>query len=321
MTSLCAAGLVAIAAAQAPVPSLNSDLVADAGAEFRKGNFREAIKKIEQARRENLLKETSDIAKAALTEGLSHFYLGETEPAATAFAQVLLTNPDYDLDPLIYGEEAKKALDRVRAQPELQEPLRQRREEIKEAAAREAEVRRLAEEAERKRKELASLPEQLPSLERHSPLLNVLPFGIPQIEQDRVTSGVLLAIAQGVSLTATVLTYTQVQSFIESDGKVSSDNLTKAKDWRVANWVSVAAAAAVYVAGVVDAFVHYNERTLTLIPRDDYLKLKSQQPATPAQAPASTPAPAPPAAPPKPTATFFLAPTAGGAAVGIAGTF
>jgi hypothetical protein len=85
----------------------------------------------------------------------------------------------------------------------------------------------------------------------------------------------------------------------------------------------VGVAAAVYIAGVVDAFVHYNERSLTLIPRDDYLKLKQQQPAAspPAGSPDSPPPASPPTPPAKPTATFFLAPAPGGASIGLAGTF
>lgn len=308
--------LLPLVAAQAPIvapASERSEMVVLARVEFRKGNFRDAIDKLEQARTAGDLKDPSDLFEAALIQGLSHFYLNEGAETRRRFVDVLLYNPDYDLDPLVYGDEVKQELDAVRASPELKERLDRRREELREAKRRAEEARRLLEEAERKRRELAAIPERIPTVQRHNLLVNFLPFGVPQIEQERVTPGVLFAVAQGVSLTATVLTYTQVQSLIESDGKVARDNLSKAVGWRWGNWVSVGVAAAVYVGGVVDAFLHYRERTLTTIPREEYLLIRdADKPAAPAS---------PPAPYPKPEATLFLAPLPGGGAAGVVGRF
>lgn len=324
MPALALTLLLPILAAQSPVgvpPAARSEAVVLARVEFRKGNFRETLAKLEEAARANDLVDPADKFEAALLQGLSHVYLGEAKQSDLHFRDVLLANPDFDLDPLTYGEDAKRELDAVRAAPDLKEALERRRDEIRQAKLQEAEIRRLAEEAERRRRELAAIPERVPTVTKHNALLNFLPFGIPQIEQDRVVPGVLFAVAQGVSLTATVLTYTQVHSYIETDGKVSPDNLQDAKNWRIANWVSVGAAAAVYVAGVIDSFVAYKEQSVKMVPREEYLRLRQQEGLAPPASPSPAPAPTPAGAYPKPSASLLVAPLPGGAAVGLVGRF
>ena len=308
--------LLPVLASQLPVPgSVRSDAVVYARLDFRKGNFRDAIAKLVEAQAKNELQDPNDKFEAALLQGLSYIYLGEAKNSVAHFQEILLTNPDFDLDPLTYGEAAKRELDAVRALPELKEALDKKRAEIREAKQVEDEARRIAEENARKRRELAALPDRLPSIEKHNPLLNILPFGVPQIEQERIATGVVFAVAQGAAITVSILTYIQVQSYIESDGKVSHDNMTMATNWKIANWISFGATVAVYLGVVIDAFVHYNERTVTMIPRDEYLKLKQDGSTSPALPPATPPAY------PKPSTRLFLAPTPGGAAVGLSGVF
>jgi tetratricopeptide (TPR) repeat protein len=307
--------LLPVLAGQAGLPSrAGTSAVIHAGEEFQKSQYREVLKGLEDATRRKLLVDLNDRFEAELLQGLSHYYLGETSEVRPHFEEMLLINPDFDLDPLTYGEEARKLFETTRAAPELKARLDQRRDEIREAKLREEEIRRIADEAERKRKELAALPEQVPSVERHNALLNFLPFGVPQIEQGRITPGVLLAISQGVTITATVLTYTQVQSYIDTDGKVATDNLARARNWRTGNWVAVGAAVAVYVGGVVDAFVSYRDKTMTTVPREDYLRLKQES------VPPGSPTPTP-TTPIKPSARLYLAPLPGGASAGIVGHF
>jgi tetratricopeptide (TPR) repeat protein len=307
--------LLPLLAAQAPVMTVGqvarSEAVVLARVEFRKGNYREALAKLEEASRRSELSEVNDRFEASLLMGLSHIYLGEAAEATEHLRDLLLIDPDFDLDPLKYGDDAKRALDAVRATPELQAALDARRGEIRQARAQADELKRLAEEAERHRRELAAIPERVPTIERHNALLNLLPFGVPQIEEERVIPGVLFAVAQGVALTATVLTYTQVQSYVESDGKISAGNFTKAKNWRIANWAAVGVAAGVYVGGVIDGFAAFRERTLRTIPREEYLKMRPEIDGSDSGKPRAS----------GPTATPFLSPVPGGAALGIAGSF
>ncbi|HCF57661.1 MAG TPA: hypothetical protein DFS52_06665, partial [Myxococcales bacterium] len=163
--------------------------------------------------------------------------------------------------------------------------------------------RRLLEEEERKRKERASGPIVLQRVERHSFLTNFLPFGAAQLEQGRGQVGALFAITQGLGLAGTVLTYSQVKSYIGQDGKVASDRLQAARGWRTANWIVFGATAALYLGSMVDAVLNYESETIDLVtmPRE--------------------PNPPPAARRAEPSAQLFVAPVEGGAAAGLAGQF
>ena len=331
MSTLALLALLPLLAAQAPAgsppPTARAEAVLLARNEFRKGNFRETIKLLETAAAANALQDPTDKLESAQLQGLSHVYLGESDEARSHFREILLANPDYDLDPLIYGEDARNLVAAARMEPDLQPLLAERREEIRQAKVREAEARRAAEEAERRRRELAAIPEQVPTVVRHNALLNVLPFGIPQIEQGRIVPGVSFAVAQTVTLAATVLTYTMVHSLIDkngkTDGKVDPEDLPAAQRWRAGNWVCFGAAGAVYLGGVLDAFVAHKDQTIKLVPREEYLKLREEGEVVPALPPTSPVAPSPSTAPshPKPSASLFLSPLPGGAAMGLTGRF
>jgi hypothetical protein len=254
----------------------------------------------------------------ALQETLSFIYLNQAKDAQPAIIEALLSTPDLSLDPLKYGQEAKREFDRVRELPEVQPRLEKRREELRLQKQREEETRRQAEEAERKRRELAAIPAQIPMVEEHNVLLNFLPFGVPQLDQGRLVPGVLFAVGQGVAITGTILTYTVVNAFIDEEGKVAPTNVDLARGFRVGNWIAFGLAIAVYAGGVLDAFLNHEARTVTLVPRDEYLRLRPPD-AAPGAPEAPKPAASPPAA--KPSATFFLAPIPGGAAAGIVGRF
>ncbi|HEY3546844.1 MAG TPA: hypothetical protein VGK17_12265, partial [Propionicimonas sp.] len=194
--------------APAPQPVTARDALFNARIEFQKGNFRQAVKILEDAATAGSEFSTTEKLDSAQLQALSHVYLGEPKEAQEHFQELLLMNPDYFLDPLIYGEEARNVVVATRTDPELQPRLEKRREEIRQAKLREAEARKTAEEAEKRRRELAAIPEQVPIVVKHNALLNVLPFGVPQIEQNRVLPGILFAVAQGVTITSSVLTYT-----------------------------------------------------------------------------------------------------------------
>lgn len=315
-----------LAAAEPAQPATARDVLTNAKIEFQKGNFRQTLAILEAA--SGVEFNPVERFDSGQLQALSHVYLGEPKLAQEHFRELLLINPDYFLDPLVYGEEARNVVVATRNDPELQPKLDVRREELRQARLREAEMKKLAEEAEKRRKELAAIPEQVPVVVRHNVLLSVVPFGVPQIEQNRVLPAVLFAVAQGVTLTSSVLTYWQVDSYIDKkDGKVEPDRLKEAQAWRTANWISVGAAAAVYAAGVVDAFIAHKDETIKLLPREEYLKLRDQGVLLPA-VPPTVPVTPPPAEPkttpapstPKPEA-FFLSPLPGGAAIGIAGSF
>lgn len=282
-----------------------TDLLGEARRSFDFGKWEDAATAIEELDKNKLLAAEDDLVEACRILGLSHLYLGHRDEARSAFVRLLSINPDFSLDPLVVSPVAVEELDAVREEnAELLASIRERRRAIAEQRRLEEEARRrLLEEEERKRKERASGPIVLQRVERHSFLTNFLPFGAAQLEQGRGQVGALFAITQGLGLAGTVLTYSQVKSYIGQDGKVASDRLQAARGWRTANWIVFGATAALYLGSMVDAVLNYESETIDLVtmPRE--------------------PNPPPAARRAEPSAQLFVAPVEGGAAAGLAGQF
>ncbi|MGI5863443.1 MAG: tetratricopeptide repeat protein [Myxococcales bacterium] len=282
-----------------------TDLLAEARRSFDFGKWEDAAKAVEELEKNKLLAAEDDLVDACRILGLSHLYLGHSDEARAAFVRLLSIDPDFSLDPLVVSPVAVEVFEAVRAEnAELLASIRERRRAIAEQRRLEEETRkRLLEEEERKRRERASGPIVLQRVERHSFITNFLPFGAAQLEQGRSQVGALFAITQGLGLAGTVLTYSQVKSYIGQDGKVASDRLQAARGWRTANWIVFGATAALYLGGMIDAVLHYESETIDLVTMPRELN-------------------APPAAQrTEPSAQIFVAPLEGGAAAGLAGQF
>jgi tetratricopeptide (TPR) repeat protein len=273
----------------------------EARARFDAGKYEESLPLVEALLDEKLLAAEADLVEAWRIRGLSHLYRGRGEEAQTALFALLQIDPDFALDPLLAPPVAIEALEAVRsANAEQLEHIRQGRRRQRQL---EEETRRNLEEAARKRREQESGLQRVVRVERHSFLTNLIPFGAAQLEQGRTQTGAVLAIGQGLGIAGTVLTYSQVHSYIESDGRVKAQNLKAAQGWRAANWIVFGATAALYLGGVVEAVLNYEPETVTEF-------LAPRQPGEP---------PAPP--PPQGAAAPYVAPVEGGAAAGLAGSF
>jgi hypothetical protein len=316
MSRLAAA--LALAAALSPAAALaQPDLLRQARNYFEFGKYADAIRLVTELNENGQLAESRELVEAYQILGLSHFYLGSAPGASpaeagrhraearSAFVKLLSTDPDYKLDPLLVPPLALEELERVRKdnEPTLAEIRRRRLAAAEEMRLGEEARKRLLQEDERKRRE-SQLPVQVrvERVEKHSFLSTLLPFGGAQFEQGRSTAGALFAAGQGVTIFASILSYTQVQDRIESNGKVQPAHLTVAQHWRVVNWVSFGATVATYLGGVADAVVHFQEERV----------LPSEPPG------AGEPGPR---APRPAGASLFLAPIEGGLAAGVAGAF
>ncbi len=278
---------------------------------FEFGKYEEAIRLIDEANERKLLADGPELVEAYRIHGLSHFYLGHRGEARRSFVKLLSTDPDVLLDSLLVPPLVIEEFESVKKENEAAlGELRRRRQAT-------AEQQRLAEEARRKLIEEADLQRRdsgrptlsrLERVEKHNLLSTLLPFGVAQFEQGRNTPGALFATAQGVTLFASILSYTQVQDRIEENGKVQPQNLTLAKRWRVANWISFGAAVATYLGGVTDAVIHFQEeKAISSVVRGP------APPGRPAEPPAQRPNQA--------GTSFFIAPSGDGVAAGICGAF
>jgi tetratricopeptide (TPR) repeat protein len=305
------AALLALAALLLAIPAAapaEPEQLKNANEAFDHGKYEEAIRLIDEANDKKLLASEADLVDAWRIHGLAHFYLSHRDEARASFTRLLFIDPDYTLDPLLVPPGAIAELDDVRKEKEPKlASIRETRRAIAELKRKqEDERRKLLEDEERRRREKDAPPALLQRVERHSILTNFLPFGAAQIEQGRSQVGAMIAIGQALALTGTVVTYSQTQGYLGTDGKVDPNKVGAATKWRTANWITFGLSAAIYLGGVLDAVLHFQDETVSYIPING---------APPAKAPAPRPADA------RPTTNLFLSPTPGGLAAGVSGRF
>jgi tetratricopeptide (TPR) repeat protein len=294
---------LAIAAFLLPAAALaEPEQLRQARNNFEFGKYEEAIRLIDELNEKKLLADGPELVEAYRIHGLSHFYLGHRGEARRSFVKLLSTDPDVVLDSLLVPPLVIEEFEAVKRENEatLGELRRRRQASAEQQRLAEEARRKLIEEADDRRRD-AGRPanERVERVEKHNLFATLLPFGVAQFEQGRNTPGALFATAQGLTLFASILSYTQVQDRIEANGRVQANNLTLAQRWRVANWIAFGAAVATYLGGVTDAVVHFQEE-----------KAVPWSPRAPA-----------PKRPGQAGAAFFLAPSGTGVAAGVSGTF
>lgn len=268
-----------------------------------------------RARESLTLVNYSDVQRLRLHEliALSEFNLGDGKAAAASFLQLLKLNPDYVLDPFAVAppaiklfEQVKKdnveALNLVRQQFAIRADQEKRAEE---------ERQRLEEEQERRRKEQALLTQEIVvrTVEKHSLLLNFVPFGAGQFAQGRVGWGVGFAVSEGIMAVLSIVSYFAIESLFEqrsiaipglltADGKpftitvreIPADRYTERDVWTGLKFGTGAAFYALWAAGIAEALFHHEDETVT----------ETRVPATPA-----------------PSASLKIIPLPGGAGAGL----
>jgi hypothetical protein len=308
----------AAAAPSVPAPVFRDDTEAQLArtrTDFEFGKFAEAL-----ARAEDLLEGGSltDAQRLELHQlaGLAAFNEEQRVVAERHLRAVLRLDPDHALDPFRVPPPAITFFDRLRDQmagelTALREETRRRQER----ARREAEAReRERAEVEALRARVDALAGQVTArtLERRSVLVNFLPFGAGQFQQERQGLGTTLAVSQGALAAVSVLAYVtrgtlRVERTEIVNGRLGEEAQTRTvwqlpagqveSDQRLTA-VQFAAAAGFFAAwliGAADALVNHTDLV-----------------------PVSGPLPGPAAAAaPAPGATLDVQPLPGGASAGV----
>lgn len=247
--------------------------------------------------------------------GLSHFFFGKPTPEAaqqaarSAFFELLKQNPDYQLDPLFVPPDAVAFFESVRRDEEMAlAPIRKFRNARKEQEALEREARRQAS------MHSSSTPPTTLFVDRkvvqNSPVLVFMPLGLGQFQNGNNALGAGLAAGQGVGVLTSIISFLMIEVLRDqASGQFKGDNLRLAHDFDIAKWVGAGLFYGLWVAGGIEAAVHFvPERAVTEPP--------SAAPSGPLKQPASTSPivpPAPPAPPvqrppPPPTPTIEVPP-------------
>lgn len=174
----------------------------------------------------------SDPQRVRLFEisALSSFNLGDTKSAQAAFLQLLRVNPDHILDPFAVPPAAIKVFEQVRKENAdalnlVRQQITLRMEQNKRAAA-ELEKLRLEEEERKRKADLLNGEITVRTIEKRSMLVNFIPFGAGQFQQDRPGWGAAFAASEALMAVLSIVSYFAIESLFEEVPYKWTDRLT-----------------------------------------------------------------------------------------------
>lgn len=271
--------VVLLWAAPAPAPpgdeALRADLAALATA-YDYGRYAEVLSRA-NARIDGVGLDAPALVALHKLAGLSAFNLQRREEAERHFAALLRLDPDFSLDPFVYPPPAVAFFENQRrlmaAELEFLREQRRQREAAAKAAAEERAA--LARQTEAQRKELEEMSRQITvrTVETHSVLVNFVPFGAGQFQEGRVGVGTGFAVAEGLLAVASIVGYLVYGSLITTrtltvdtfpgstqtivQTGIPASRASEAQTWQNVKIASGIGFYTVYVAGVLDALLHY----------------------------------------------------------------
>jgi tetratricopeptide (TPR) repeat protein len=290
---------------------------------YDNGKYQEALRRAGDSM---ALTNFTDPQRAKLLEiaGLAAFALGDLKTAQQRFLQLLMLNPDTQLDPFAVPPAAIKLFEQVRK--ENREAITLVRQQ---QALREEQDRRVAAEAERARREdeerrrkLEALAQKITvrTVEKRSLLVNFLPFGAGQFQQERVGAGVGFAVTEAVMAITSLISFFAINALYEDYPISLTDRLTvdggpfnatirriprtRENEYRVWTALKFSTGGTFYglwVSGVVEALLRHKNEVVT----------ETQE----------TAPPPPSATPSAPSAHLTFFPTQGGLGAGLTFTF
>ncbi len=278
MTLLLQVVLLWAGAAPAPQPAdeaLRADLAALSTA-YDYGRYAEVLSRAD-ARIDGVGLDAATLVELHKLAGLSAFNLHRLDEAERHVAALLRLDPDFSLDPFVYPPPAVAFVEKQRramaAEMEFLREQRRQREAAAKAAAEERAA--LARQTEQQRKALEEMSRQITvrTVEKHSVLVNFVPFGAGQFQEGRVGAGIGFAVAEGVLAVVSIVGYfvygslittrtLQVDTFPGTTQTIVQTGIPaslagEAQTWRTVKVTSGIGFYAVYVAGVLDALMHY----------------------------------------------------------------
>ena len=265
MTSRTLAAFALAALCLTAAPRARADEVSD----FEKGRAAYAAKNYDDADRRfhamldaetGSLHDPSLISEARMYLGAVLFAKQMTKEAGGVFEKLLLDKPEYEPDPLRFPQDV------INFFIDTRQRIIEKINSVKAQKARLDKERRDAEIAAKQRQEarlvrLEQMAAEEITVERHSRLFALLPFGAGQFQNgDKVLGWTFLAVESSLFVAGSVtfpiyrVQYTNAsQAFLRGDTAEAQQWLDRASATRVANLVLFGAFAATAVVGVLQA--------------------------------------------------------------------
>jgi tetratricopeptide (TPR) repeat protein len=265
------------------------------------GKYAEALARVSAALRGSTFTEPQRVELLRLG-GLAAFNLDDLEGARGQFLQLLLLNPDFELDPFAVAPPAIRLFEQVKKDNAAQLGLARQQLALRAEQARRAEEARQrelkAEEERRRRLEALTSTVTVRTVRSQPWLVNLLPFGAGQFQQGRMGWGVTFAVSQGVLAVVSIISFFALNALYEpvtytwndrltADGsgvysvtvrRIPPARRTEADVWRALQLSSGAGFYVLWALGIGEALWHHQPETVE----------ETQAPARPAPTPAPT---------------------------------
>jgi tetratricopeptide (TPR) repeat protein len=188
----------------------------------------------------------------------SALFVGDELLAREQFRQLLVDEPNYELDPLAFPTEVLSLFEAVRAEllSAQEAERRQRQEELERALREKRDAERL------RRQNLARLTDMAGESElraENSRWLASVPFGVGQFQNGHDGLGVALAMSQGIAAVTSVVTFIGHQRLRnERPSPAELEGIREAEaTWRRTNIASFTVLAGLALIGIIDAHVRF----------------------------------------------------------------
>lgn len=190
--------------------------------------------------------------------GASLLFARQGQRAREQFRLLVLTEPDYLLDPLAFPTEVVAVFDQVKTdvQAEIEKAAQAERLRL-------AQEMRTRQEAEQLRNrnlaQLVAIAETEQVKRANSRWIATVPFGVGQFQNGHAPLGSALAVTQGLSVATSVISFILHQQLrTENPSPAEVPDATRREElWRTVNVVSFSAFVALAVIGVADAHVRF----------------------------------------------------------------
>jgi len=299
-----------------PPPATPSSELGQIRLDFEYGKFKDVL-----SRARNLL-DRGGLTDEQLTElhrlaGVAAFNLGQSPDAERHLSTLLRIDPDASLDPFLFPPPAVQYLEKLKKQ--LASDLNVIRQERRIQADRR---RREEEDRERAKQQAAELQRRLDELtrrvtvrtvEKRAFVVNFVPFGAGQFQQNRSGLGLLLASTEGALATTSVIAYfaygslfkdytIRIPNVLNPNGSgyldvtyraIPSERRPEATVWRIAQYGSAIGFYLLYGYGVVDSLLNHEDQVVTTTMEERQQEAPPLQPAEPAPLPPSEEQPPP----------------------------
>jgi hypothetical protein len=251
MTLALALLLAAGADPTAAPPATPAEQLRDARSTFDFADYARAAPLTDDLLKSGGLTRTQDLIEANRILGLSRYYLHQPEPARKAFLDLLLLDPDYQLDAFYVPPDAITFFESVRSEnQEVLEPIRVRRQ---------ADAQRLAEEARRTPpppvvREQVEPPKHL--------IVALLPGGAGQFQNGNPQLGLVLAASEALLVAIAVGCQLGIESLrLPPPNQAYFSDVQAAKTLQYAQVTAVSLAGLLWILGATEAVAHLNSGT------------------------------------------------------------